>query len=195
MLRNHYKTQALRPQHDCELATSAVCARESILKMVAVGLREQAFRSPGRAIIFFKFIGDSDLKYVARRKFARDAAKMTGGEVNKETCSLAIIGAGPQALTLVLRLIDRLTHGGLGNGDLGEAEAARRCYCLKKGGECKTKCGQIDGSTLLKETGIQIFDDCGIWLQRWYEQFETLEILHLRSPARTHPDPSNRPRL
>ena len=66
-------TQALRPpgQYDCEFATSAVCVRESILKMVAVSLREQAFRSPVRAIIFFKFIGDSDLKYVGRRKFAR----------------------------------------------------------------------------------------------------------------------------
>jgi hypothetical protein len=106
-----------------------------------------------------------------------------------EHCSLAIVGGGPHALTLALRLLDRLNNGGLGSGDIGEAENARRSFGIK-GACCDAKPLQVaepKTSKVLQEAGIRIFDPSGAWLKRWIDQFEALQIVHLRSPARVHP--------
>ncbi len=64
---------------------------------------------------------------------------------------IAIIGAGPQALTLVTHL-------------------------LQKRQKLRPR--------------FLVFDPCGTWMSRWQEQFDALEIPHLRSPAVHHPDPN-----
>lgn len=64
---------------------------------------------------------------------------------------IAIIGAGPQALTLVTHLLQKrkkLRHRFL------------------------------------------VFDPSGRWMSRWQNQFDALEIPHLRSPAVHHPNPN-----
>lgn len=63
---------------------------------------------------------------------------------------IAIIGAGPQALTLVTHLLQK-------------RQKLRQRFL--------------------------VFDPSGTWMKRWQQQFEALEIEHLRSPAVHHPHP------
>ena len=64
---------------------------------------------------------------------------------------IAIIGAGPQALTLVTHLLQKKPKW-------------RKRFI--------------------------VIDPCGTWLTHWKQQFEGLEIAHLRSPAVHHPEPN-----
>jgi cation diffusion facilitator CzcD-associated flavoprotein CzcO len=64
---------------------------------------------------------------------------------------LAIIGAGPHALTLTTHLLQK-------------RQAMRGKFW--------------------------VFDPSGRWMSRWQQQFASLEIPHLRSPAVHHPDPN-----
>lgn len=63
---------------------------------------------------------------------------------------IAIIGAGPQALTLVTHLLQK-------------RQKLRHRFL--------------------------VFDPSGTWMSRWQQQFDALEIEHLRSPAVHHPHP------
>jgi cation diffusion facilitator CzcD-associated flavoprotein CzcO len=63
---------------------------------------------------------------------------------------LAIIGAGPQALTLVTHLIQK-------------RQTMRNRFV--------------------------VLDPSGTWMQQWYQQFNALDIPHLRSPVVHHPAP------
>lgn len=63
---------------------------------------------------------------------------------------IAIIGAGPQALTLVTHLLQK-------------RQKLRHRFL--------------------------VFDPNGTWMSQWQEQFDALEIEHLRSPAVHHPHP------
>jgi cation diffusion facilitator CzcD-associated flavoprotein CzcO len=64
---------------------------------------------------------------------------------------IAIIGAGPQALTLVTHLLQK-------------RQKLRQRFL--------------------------VFDPRGTWMSRWQDQFNALEIPHLRSPAVHHPHPN-----
>jgi cation diffusion facilitator CzcD-associated flavoprotein CzcO len=64
---------------------------------------------------------------------------------------IAIIGAGPQALTLVTHLLQK-------------RQKLRQRFL--------------------------VFDPRGTWMSRWQDQFDALEIPHLRSSAVHHPDPN-----
>ncbi|MGB5962486.1 MAG: FAD/NAD(P)-binding protein [Coleofasciculaceae cyanobacterium] len=73
-------------------------------------------------------------------------------EVAPSKIDIAIIGAGPQALTLVTHLLQK-------------RQKLRQRFL--------------------------VLDSSGTWMKRWQQQFEALEIEHLRSPAvhHTHPNP------
>ncbi len=106
--------------------------------------------------------------------------------MSEEHCSVAIIGGGPHALTLVLRVLDRLSHGNAGSGDITEAEFYRRSFCLR-GTHCGNPECPSEGAAVLKRAGVRVFDASGGWMKRWRDQFDALDIHHLRSPCRVHP--------
>jgi len=78
---------------------------------------------------------------------------------------IAVIGAGPQALTLITHLLQKNKKMRVGN-------AFRHENRLSAG----------------RSPGFQVFDPSGTWLAQWHQQFAAQEIPHLRSPAVHHPD-------
>ena len=91
---------------------------------------------------------------------------------------LVIIGAGPHALTLLARLIEDEP------ADLYDREL--RHYNKKR---FRRNDAQRRRKEILSRTVV--IDPSGAWLSEWNENFEQLQIGHLRSPVSVHPDPQD----
>eukprot|EP00730_Choanoeca_flexa_P017296 TRINITY_DN8313_c0_g1_i1.p1 TRINITY_DN8313_c0_g1~~TRINITY_DN8313_c0_g1_i1.p1 ORF type:complete len:529 (+),score=97.67 TRINITY_DN8313_c0_g1_i1:38-1624(+) len=91
---------------------------------------------------------------------------------------VAIVGAGPQALSLV----SYLKCQGNSSASMTDEEHSRYIkHCGKTGQDAWGRF--VDESTV-------VIDPAGSWLHQWNDQFAALKISHLRSPMAAHPDMS-----
>jgi len=102
-----------------------------------------------------------------------------------EALELVVVGAGPQALALVLRLLDDAPDNsgdffvGLGSAPRGPRQSLADLE--------KKRCSEARARAILAR--VLVVDEGGRWLGRWDEQFGALEIPHLRSTYDQHPCP------
>ena len=98
---------------------------------------------------------------------------------------LVIVGAGPHGLALLLRLLDDDPDE---SGDffvgLGSKARAWRRTRADLG---RQRCSKETAKAILKR--VRVVDEGGSWLNRWDDQFQALEIPHLRSPSDQNPCP------
>ena len=98
---------------------------------------------------------------------------------------LVIVGAGPHGLALLLRLLDDDPDE---SGDffvgLGSKARAWRRTRADLG---RQRCSKETAKAILKR--VCVIDEGGSWLNRWDDQFQALEIPHLRSPSDQNPCP------
>ena len=98
---------------------------------------------------------------------------------------LVIVGAGPHGLALLLRLLDDDPDE---SGDffvgLGSNARAWRRTRADLG---RQRCSKETAKAILKR--VCVIDEGGSWLNRWDDQFQALEIPHLRSPSDQNPCP------
>jgi hypothetical protein len=99
--------------------------------------------------------------------------------MHSEEVDLVIVGAGPHALTLLARLVEEEPS------DLYDQEL--RQYNKKRFGRKEN--AQQRRERLLSR--IVVIDPSGVWLSQWNENFDQLQIEHLRSPVNIHPDPQD----
>ena len=102
-----------------------------------------------------------------------------------EPLELVIVGAGPHALALLLRLLDDAPDE---SGDffvgLGSApRSSRKSWSDLE----KRRCGDDVARRVLDR--VRVVDGSGAWLGTWDAQFAALEIPHLRSTYDQHPCP------
>ena len=99
---------------------------------------------------------------------------------------LAVIGAGPHALSLLTRLVDNepdlLTERervrvASKAGSRGKSHAAVRKHLQRR----------FDGASCL--SNVAVIDTHGQWLAQWKSDFAALDIQHTRSHADLHPCP------
>ncbi|KAK7242642.1 hypothetical protein SO694_00016259 [Aureococcus anophagefferens] len=114
-----------------------------------------------------------------------DEASDDGSDGADEPLELVIVGAGPHALALLLRLLDDAPDE---SGDffvgLGSApRSSRKSWSDLE----KRRCGDDVARRILDR--VRVVDGSGAWLGTWDAQFAALEIPHLRSTYDQHPCP------
>ena len=114
-----------------------------------------------------------------------DEASDDGSDGADEPLELVIVGAGPHALALLLRLLDDAPDE---SGDffvgLGSApRSSRKSWSDLE----KRRCGDDVARRVLDR--VRVVDGSGAWLGTWDAQFAALEIPHLRSTYDQHPCP------
>lgn len=108
---------------------------------------------------------------------------------NKTSCNvkeddvydLVIVGAGLQAFTLILSLLESRPEHSYSSQD-----EERHFYWSQKYQPSANKSNKPHSR--LRER-ILVLDPNGEWNVHWHAQFETFGISHLRSPIAVHPDP------
>ena len=104
-----------------------------------------------------------------------------------EVLRLAIVGAGPHALSLLCRLIED-------EPDLLD-EGTRAKMAAKAGSKARphTRVRKLlagkRGGAAERLRGVRVIDMHGRWLAQWESDFAALEIAHCRSHADLHPCP------
>ncbi|KXS18743.1 hypothetical protein M427DRAFT_198653 [Gonapodya prolifera JEL478] len=93
---------------------------------------------------------------------------------------LVVIGAGPHALALVARLLERRPHALISDAEHGRLH---RLQSTRRGGAAAPRQG---GSQR-----ILVIDRYGAWMHRWDACFSAYQISHLRSPMFFHMDPAD----
>ncbi|KAI8899083.1 hypothetical protein BC833DRAFT_587100 [Globomyces pollinis-pini] len=116
-----------------------------------------------------------------------DKSKMDREELCKEDIlDLVIVGAGPHALSLVCRLLEKSPFD-----VLSDADHQRLHHIGKSGGQFAPPfypcCPTLDLNSCRKR--MLVIDGAGGWMEKWNNSFHAYNIKHLRSPIYFHPDP------
>lgn len=98
---------------------------------------------------------------------------------------LIIVGAGPQALALLVRLLDDAPDE---SGDFFVGLGSKpRGWRKTRAAVEQQRCSKATAKAILDR--VRVVDEGGSWLNRWDDQFAALEIPHLRSPSDQSPYP------
>jgi len=109
-------------------------------------------------------------------------------EMANQMHDLVVIGAGPHALTLLLRLLEPEADFQSEGERHSKAEHFGRMRPLHLVRRHISKV--LNNQTSPLNIGsIVVVDPHGKWMEGWKKNFETLEIPHLRSPTSAHSDP------
>lgn len=122
----------------------------------------------------------------------------TSGCARADSCALAVIGAGPHALSIVTRL---LASDMKDTDGANEADKVRSTFWSRRLGSMTSTL--TNSSTHQKGSRrhdkpnarrsilnhVRVFDPSGTWMHTWNSLFSALEIPHLRSPSFVTPDP------
>ena len=121
------------------------------------------------------------LKEKLRERGSRvNKAKMRADQTIPSRVGLAVVGAGPHAAALVMRL---LTRGKVLSDANGPLEGYRNSPKDVRDHLYKTPVDEfLKGS-------IVVIDRSGGWMLNWQRQYQAFGIKHLRSPESLHPDP------
>ena len=121
------------------------------------------------------------LKEKLRERGSRvNKAKMRADQTIPSRVGLAVVGAGPHAAALVMRL---LTRGKVLSDANGPLEGYRNSPKDVRDHLYKTPVDEfLKGS-------IVVIDRSGGWMLNWQRQYQAFGIKHLRSPESMHPDP------
>ncbi len=111
------------------------------------------------------------------------------GSAEPPPLKLAVIGAGPHALSLLCRIIDDAP-------DL--LDEGERAHIMSKAGMRaaphqnvrKALRRRFAGPAAL-DGGVAVFDQHGGWMEQWSRDFAALEIDHCRSHSDLHPCPND----
>ena len=95
------------------------------------------------------------------------------------TANVAIIGSGPQAMTLAIQLLESNL-----DSKFGDSDRSRLHFWSKQTGK---KMGAP--STPSRDAEVIVFDPSGEWMTQWRRNFRSISIPHLRSPIKFHPGP------
>ena len=114
---------------------------------------------------------------------------MLGTESSAGTSSdpleIVLIGAGPHGLALLLRLLDDDPDE---SGDFFVGlDSKARAWRRTRADLGRQRCSKETAKAILKR--VRVIDEGGSWLNRWDDQFQALEIPHLRSPSDQNPCP------
>ena len=90
--------------------------------------------------------------------------------------NLRIVGAGPQALAMASRLI-------LNMEAMPDVIPPQESY-IRRPKEVRAHLRKVRGLSC----SLAVVDENGCWMQRWRNQFQALNISHLRSHEMMHPD-------
>jgi hypothetical protein len=115
-------------------------------------------------------------------------------------CKVMIVGAGPHALSVMLRLMCETPHSSVTDDQhqrLYHWRSKRSRKQDRKRGpvqlpqHCTENCCRpgLEGIVINPKHQVAIIDPAGQWMSRWNDQFESYGIEQLRSPATFHPDP------
>lgn len=105
---------------------------------------------------------------------------------------LLIVGAGPHAMTLVLRLLEDAPGDTYNDNQHSHMSFWRRKMQLgRKKQTQKPQPGNCheDGSSNLLSTKVRVIDPAGEWMTNWKACFNAFDVSFLRSPIIVHPDP------
>jgi len=101
---------------------------------------------------------------------------------------LAIVGAGPHALTLVLRLLaDDTATDAVNEGERRLSSRWARRIGVPAASRKLSAAARL--ASMERRPRITVVDPSGSWLTSWTALFDALEISHLRSPSFISPDP------
>ena len=121
------------------------------------------------------------LKEKLRERASRvTKAKTRADQTIPSRVGLAVVGAGPHAAALVMRL---LTRGNVLSDANGPLEGYRNSPKEVRDHLYKTPVDEF-----LKDS-IVVIDHAGGWMLNWQRQCRAFGIKHLRSPESLHPDP------
>ena len=105
-----------------------------------------------------------------------------------EIVPLAIVGAGPHALTVLLRLLaDDVSLTDL-TTDSEQSRAAYWGRRIQKTSKKEKNVAVLSAASPCLSR-VRVFDPSGCWLNTWRRSFAALELPHLRSPCSITPDP------
>ena len=99
---------------------------------------------------------------------------------DESTEEVLILGAGPNALALALRMVEEKAM------DVFNASQVARMQFWES--RRSREDSRVPGWKKLAQDKIRIFDRDGKWLSQWTRQFEALEIEFMRSPVSVHLD-------
>jgi hypothetical protein len=99
---------------------------------------------------------------------------------------LLFVGAGPHCLTTLLRLLEPEADTLVDHTTRKTTPKARALqYWHKQRSDPQYR--QATAEWLHQH--VAVVDPCGSWMARWQQQFNALQIRHLRSSSAVHPDP------
>ena len=124
-------------------------------------------------------------------------------------CELLIVGAGPHALALTLRLLCKMPHSTytdeqhqrmvswknrINGPSTGKSKRGPLWLSPKSSAACSDTCCNTtqlapNMESVKISNGMVVVDPAGEWMARWNSQFDAYHIEQLRSPAFFHPDP------
>lgn len=110
-------------------------------------------------------------------------ASLCATNTPEDPLELIIVGAGPQALALLLRLLDDAPDE---SGDFFVGLGSKpRGWRKTRAAVEQQRCSKATAKAILDR--VRVIDEGGLWLNRWDDQFAALEIPHLRSPSDQSP--------